>query len=57
MLLQFLQNKQTVISLCILYDTELTGDSLTPKVICNFNEFQNKIQTLILFIYFLKGHE
>lgn len=57
MVLQFLRNKQTVIGLCILYDTQLTGDSLTPKVIFGFNEYQNKIQTFIFFIYFLNGCE
>lgn len=31
--------KQTVISLCILHDTELTGDSVTPKVIFSFDEY------------------
>ena len=49
--------KQTVIGLHILHDTELTGDTFTPKVIFGFNEYQNKIQTLILFIYFLNGCE
>ena len=46
-----------MISLCILYDTELTGDSWTPKVIFGFNENHNEIQALILFIYFSNGCE
>lgn len=35
--------KQIVISWCTLNNTELTGDTLIPKVIFGFNEYQNKI--------------
>lgn len=43
----WIPTKQTVISLCTLYDADLTGDSLTPNILFGFNGYQNKVQPLI----------